>query len=112
MRAYEEYKGKVMWKEQLAMGIRCGYINLPSGQRASVVVGENEEGWEHVSIKLSARRLPTWDEMCFVKDVFWDEEEEVVQIHPKRSQYVNLTEALHLWRPCNGDWNKMNGGKK
>ena len=110
MRPYEEYKGKVMWKELPLnmMGIGVGYINLPSGTRASVVVGENEGGWEHVSIELCARRLPTWEEMCYVKDVFWDEEEEVVQIHPKRSQYVNLTEALHLWRPCNGDWNKIN----
>ena len=110
MRPYEEYKGKVMWKESPLnmMGIGVGYINLPSGTKASVVVGENEEGWEHVSIELFARRLPTWEEMCYVKDVFWNEEEEVVQIHPKKSRYVNLTEALHLWRPCNGDWSKMN----
>ena len=63
---------------------------------------------QHVSIELYARRLPTWEEMCFVKDIFWDEEEEVVQIHPKKSHYVNLTEALHLWRPVNGDWSIMN----
>ena len=110
MRPYEEYKGKVMWKESPLnmMGIGVGYINLPSGMRASVVVGENEEGWEHVSIELCARRLPTWEEMCYVKDVFWNEEEEVVQIHPKKSHYINMVEALHLWRPCDGDWNKMN----
>ena len=89
-------------------GMRCGYVNLPSGIRASVVAGNNEEGWEHVSIQLYARRLPTWEEMCYVKDLFWDEEEEVVQIHPKKTHYVNLTEALHLWRPINGDWSKMN----
>lgn len=88
-------------------GMRCGYIELPTGVRASVVAGDNEAGWEHVSIELYARRLPTWEEMCYVKDLFWDEEEEVVQIHPKKSQYVNLTDALHLWRPANGDWSLM-----
>lgn len=103
----------VMWirNNPLALaGIKSGYIKLPSGVRASVVAGADEDGWEHVSIELKARRLPTWDEMCFVKDLFWDEEEEVVQIHPKKSQYINITEALHLWRPADGDWARMNGG--
>lgn len=31
-----------------------------------------------------------------------------VQMHPRKSQYVNMVEALHLWRPCDGDWGKMN----
>lgn len=89
-------------------GMRCGIIKLPTGIQASVVAGSNEAGWEHVSIELKARRLPTWDEMCYVKDLFWDEEEEVVQMHPRKSEYVNLTDALHLWRPVGGDWSKMN----
>ena len=89
-------------------GIKTALIKLSSGVQAHIVVGKNEEGWEHVSIELMARRLPTWDEMCYVKDLFWDEEEEVIQIHPKKSHYVNLTEALHLWRPINGDWSIMN----
>jgi hypothetical protein len=38
--------------------------------------------------------------MCFVKDLFWDEEECVVQFHPPLSQYVkNHRYCLHLWRP-------------
>ena len=27
-----------------------------------------------------------------------------------KSNYVNMTEALHLWRPVNGDWSVMNNG--
>ena len=111
MRDQSEYNSKIMWvkNEPLnAYGIRTGMINLPTGVRCSVVVGRNEEGWEHVSIELYARRLPTWDEMCFVKDIFWDDEEEVVQIHPRKSEYVDMTEALHLWRPKDGDWSLMN----
>src|SRR5690349_6482303 len=31
------------------------------------------EGWEHVSISIpSEDRCPTWEEMCFVKDLFWN----------------------------------------
>lgn len=63
----------------------------------------NEAGWEHVSISVvdhKGVRTPTWPEMCFVKDLFWDEEETVVQYHPPKSEYVNQhPHALHLWRP-------------
>lgn len=55
--------------------------------------------WEHVSVSLEDR-CPTWDEMCFVKDLFWTDEEQVVQFHPPRSQYVNHHPfCLHLWKP-------------
>ena len=58
---------------------------------------------EHVSIHAienKKQETPTWDEMCFVKDIFWDEEDLVVQYHPPKSEYVNNHEhVLHLWRP-------------
>ena len=42
--------------------------------------------------------------MCFIKDVFWDEEDVVIQYHPKKSEYVNRHEnCLHLWRPVLDD---------
>ena len=58
-------------------------------------------GWEHVSVSIPGQpRCPTWDEMCAVKDLFWDPEETVVQFHPPKSQYVNCHPyTLHLWRP-------------
>jgi hypothetical protein len=58
----------------------------------------DELGWEHVSVSLPAR-CPTWDEMCFVKDLFWDATDLVIQLHPPRSEYVNTHEyCLHMWR--------------
>lgn len=55
--------------------------------------------WEHVSVSTD-RRIPNWTEMAFVKDLFWDEEDCVVQFHPPRSDYVNChPNVLHLWRP-------------
>ncbi len=57
-------------------------------------------GWEHVSVTLSAPRIPTWAEMCYVKSVFWEPEDTVLQIHPAESEYVDLhPHCLHLWRP-------------
>lgn len=58
-------------------------------------------GWDHVSVSpMKSNRIPTWDEMCRVKDMFWNEEEVVVQYHPRKSDYVNIRKnCLHLWRP-------------
>lgn len=64
--------------------------------------GHNEEGlaeWEHVSISLPDR-CPTWEEMAYVKALFWSEEDCVLQFHPPRGEYVNNHPfCLHLWRP-------------
>ncbi|SRR5260370_9467 len=63
-------------------------------------------GWEHVSASARFGRdykdpsIPTWAEMCYVKDLFWDDEDVVVQFHPRKSEYVNeQPHTLHLWRP-------------
>jgi len=58
----------------------------------------NDTGWEHVSVS-SEHRPPTWDEMSWVKDLFWEKHECVVQFHPPESEYVNYHPyCLHLWR--------------
>lgn len=55
-------------------------------------------GWEHVSVS-TRDRVPNWSEMCFVKDLFWAEDECVVQFHPPKSDYINIHPyVLHLWR--------------
>ena len=77
-------------------------------------------GWDHVSISLikavhkvigrirvakkasmvMVERCPTWQEMCFIKSLFWDDEDSVMQLHPPKSQWVNNHPyCLHLWRP-------------
>jgi hypothetical protein len=62
---------------------------------------DSESGWEHVSVSLY-NRTPNWQEMCFVKDLFWEEDEWVVQYHPSKKAYVNCHPyCLHLWKPIN-----------
>lgn len=57
-------------------------------------------GWEHVSVSINRKRTPSWEIMAQVKDLFWDQEDTVIQFHPPRSQYVNFHPfCLHLWRP-------------
>lgn len=54
--------------------------------------------WDHVSVSLPTR-TPTWEEMCHVKDLFFELNETVVQFHPSIEEYVNNHPyCLHLWR--------------
>lgn len=63
------------------------------------VIASDGAGWEHVSVSLQTR-IPTWEEMCHIKSLFWGEEDCVVQYHPPKSQYVNNHPyCLHLWKP-------------
>jgi len=78
-----------------------GAFFIPSrpGQVPLKVLASDGLGWDHVSISLP-NRCPTWDEMCRIKALFWDEEDAVMQLHPPRSDWVNNHRfCLHLWRP-------------
>lgn len=67
-------------------------------QRLQVIAAPSDSEWQHVSVSLPSR-CPTWEEMCFIKGLFWDEHEVVVQFHPAKDQYVNNHPfCLHLWR--------------
>lgn len=58
-------------------------------------------GWDHVSITvLNSKRCPSWEEMCYIKNMFWSEEDCVVQYHTSKENYVNVHPyCLHLWKP-------------
>lgn len=78
-----------------------GFGEVRFGKLLGSVIWSNGGGWEHVSIRPYKRiYVPSWDEMCRVKDMFWHDDEAVVQYHPAKSEYVNnLPNCLHLWRP-------------
>ena len=65
------------------------------------VVASDGAGWEHVSVSMPDK-CPTWDQMCFIKNMFWSEDDAVIQIHPPSKKYVNHHPyCLHLWRRFN-----------
>ncbi len=79
-------------------------ISSPKSEsRQLVIIASDGMGWEHVSVhgeRGKEQFTPFWDEMCFIKDLFWDSEDVVMQLHPKKSEYVNNhPNTLHLWRP-------------
>ena len=76
--------------------IRHGLVELR-------VIAASGGGWDHVSVHASddgkGRRIPTWDEMEFVKRKFFKRSEVVVQYHVTPDQHVNINpHVLHLWR--------------
>ena len=69
------------------------------------VIASNGGGWDHVSVSRTDMQMPTWDDMCKVKDLFFAPEETVVQYHPKKSEYVNNhPTCLHMWRWQGGEF--------
>jgi hypothetical protein len=80
-----------------------GAFRLQLNTGAAFAIASEGMGWEHVSVSRPDRCL-TWDEMCQVKALFWDDEDCVVQYHPPKSEYVNMhPHCLHLWRPTAGE---------
>lgn len=75
-----------------------GIIQFPHWQGSLIVSWGG--GWEHASVAPFRKSYtPTWDDMCFLKNLIWSEEEAVIQIHSPKSEYVNnLSNCLHLWR--------------
>ena len=86
-------------------GDSCGYFEVErtDGDRKytlrMISSGlQSRGGWEHVSVSIEDL-CPSWDDMCFVKSLFWEPEETVLQFHPAKSDYVNIHEfCLHLWK--------------
>lgn len=83
---------RVTWK-----GVSLGIIvSDGSGWKTSDLPGP---AWEHVSVSVQSR-CPTWEEMDAVKQIFWRDDETVMQLHVPRDRHVNLHDTcLHLWKP-------------
>lgn len=84
-------------KSDKSMGFNGAFIIRHLSAHLTVIISD-EALWDHVSVSLPSR-TPTWGEMNFIKGMFFDNEETVIQFHPPRSQYINNHAfCLHLWR--------------
>lgn len=99
-------KGRIAYGQfgtKLNSGFNGAYlITGPNDILLRIIAHDGKEAkaqsWEHVSVSTS-HRIPYWNEMCFVKNLFWHEEECVVQFHPPKSKYINHHPfVLHLWK--------------
>lgn len=62
---------------------RNGKFIIPTenGRQNFLIIASAEMGWDHVSVSLitsdrsaEVDRCPKWNEMCYVKDLFFDED--------------------------------------
>jgi len=81
----------------------CFEVKSIKLKRSLNVIASDGELWEHVSVSLHDR-CPTWEEMCIVKSLFWDDDDLVIQMHPPESDWINNHNyCLHLWRKCDSN---------
>ena len=75
--------------------------------RYLLVFASDVGGWEWVSVHAEdanhKKHTPRWDEMQTMKELFWDISDVVVQFHPAKDKYVNVsTNTLSMWRLRDG----------
>lgn len=101
MKFPEQYRTKHPLDLPHDSGDPFGWFMIPSPIKSSQWIAVQADGqteWEHVSASLR-NRCPSWEEMCFLKSLFWEPDETVVQFHPPESEYVNVAKTcLHLWK--------------
>jgi len=87
-----------------------GVFQFSIGADKFNILCSDGEGWEHVSVSKSKAgkiQIPTWIEMCKIKNLFWDLSDTVIEYHPSIEDYVNRHPGcLHLWRPVGVDFPK------
>ena len=61
------------------------------------------DGWEHVSVSRRSR-CPSYEDMCWAKEQFWDDDQCAMQLHVPKADHVNCHPyCLHLWRPLEAE---------
>lgn len=66
-------------------------------------VEADDKRWVHVSMSRRSR-LPSYDDMCLVKDQFIGRDKLALQLFVPAHQHVNIaTNCLHLWHCMDGD---------
>ena len=99
MRSIDEIKDCSLLRD-FKMGLDGGSCVIHVGGWDGSVVFSSGAGWEHVSVCPFIKRImPSWDDMCKLKDIFFRDDEAVIQVHPTKNEYVNnMPNCLHLWR--------------
>jgi len=76
-----------------------GLSTALTGSYKLKVIVSGSEGWDHVSVSLP-QRCPTWEEMEFVKRLFFQPDAVCMQLHVAESSHISVHPfCLHIWHP-------------
>ncbi len=84
-------------------GVAC--INKSKGLTVITSIDNELDGkfWLHVSVSRKSR-LPSWEDLRYVKDEFIGKDKKAMQVLPPQAEYVNIHDyVLHLWHCIDGD---------
>ncbi len=66
-------------------GIDGEMFNVRINYRLYNVIASNGGVWDHVSIDpINQGHTPTWDVMCVLKDICFNDDETVIEYHPAK----------------------------
>lgn len=96
-------------------------VSAPSGRPYAILrcIATTHDGWDHVSVTVidgsdlklardtnsepKPSRVPSYDEMCKVHRLFFNDNECAIQLHVPSVDHVDIHPfCLHLWRPNDG----------
>lgn len=101
MKSIEEIKkttNLIIEAERANDGMGGKYYDKYTGKWLNFIFSY-QMGWEHLSVSMPGK-TPSWEQMCRMKDIFWDKNECCVEYHPKEEDYVNNhNHCLHIWKP-------------
>lgn len=71
----------------------------PKDGRVLRVIASDQNGWDHVSVSKPSK-TPTWEEMEWIKRMFFKPDEVCMQLHVQESEHISYHDhCLHIWRP-------------
>ena len=100
------------WYENRSQGMAGVYDSDRMRVILSAAREEDGKRWLHLSVSRRDGRIPTWDEIVKVKDIFAGAEALAVHVVPRRSEHYDAVKAghvpgplevLHLWVCLDGD---------
>ena len=99
--AVKKATGIIIWQGE--EGFACELARQSGGsQYALQAIISWGKGWDHVSVHAQMKGedfTPFWEDMCYIKSLFFKPSETVIQYHPPSSVHVNIHKnTLHLWR--------------
>jgi hypothetical protein len=99
LKSFEEIKSNSKIRN-IITGLDGGKADIHIGGWDGSVIWSTSAGWDHVPVCPYIKRIiPSWDDMCQLKEIFFNDDEAVIQIHPEKDMYVNnMPNCLHLWK--------------
>ena len=89
---------------------RHGEFEIPitDNKHAFVICSKNSMGWDHVSLHITEasgepiKRTPSNEDMQFIRNLLFLEDEIVTEFHPAKKDYINNHPyVLHMWHSTN-----------